>query len=280
MANQAPYDRYAHLEVRVDDGVALVRIEAPGSVGRLQAAVHAEVARIWRTLGDDPAVRSVLVTGQGDEFYRSADAGGLKAIPGIGKEDTFELLQRMLGEGRDIVYGIVELDKPVVSAINGAAAGGGLAVALLADISIAAEDAVLVDPHVALGVAAGDHAAMIWPLLCGMAKSKLYLLTSDELDGREAERIGLVSRAVPADDVLDVASSYARRLADGPQHAIRYSKRALNQWLRLGGLTAHDYSAALEGLNFFGSELRAAAEKFGERGPNPAVTPSERGGAG
>lgn len=262
MANSEPYRSFEQLSVTVEDGIAVVRIPAPGSSGRRQAAVHAEVARIWRAVGEDAAVRVVVVTGAGDEFYVSADAGGLKAIPGIAKEETFELLQRMLGEGRDIVYGIIELDKPVVSAINGPAAGGGLAVALLADLSIAAQDATLVDPHVALGLAAGDHAAMIFPLLCGMAKSKLYLLTSDALDGREAERIGLVSRAVPSDEVMDTAMSYARRLADGPQYATRFTKRALNQWLRLGGLTAHDYSAALEGLNFFGAELRQAAEAF------------------
>ena len=269
VANNEPYQSFEQLKVTVDDGVAVVTIPSPGSSGRRQAAVHAEVAKIWRAIGEDAAVRCVVVTGEAQEFYVSADAGGLAAIPGIAKEQTFELLQRMLGEGRDIVYGIIELDKPVVSAINGPAAGGGLAVALLADLSIAAQDAVLVDPHIALGVAAGDHAAMIFPLLCGMAKAKLYLLTSDPLDGREAERIGLVSLAVPAEQVMSTAMTYARRLADGPQYATRFTKRALNQWLRLGGLTAHDYSAALEGLNFFGAELRQAAEAFNVRDTTP-----------
>jgi enoyl-CoA hydratase len=212
----------------------------------------------------------VVVTGEGDEFYRSADAGGLRAIPDLPKDETFTLLQRMSREGVDIVYRLIELDKPVISAINGAAAGGGLAVALLADISIAAEDAQLVDPHVALGVAAGDHATMLWPLLCGMAKAKLYLLTSDALDGREAERIGLVSRAVPAADVLPLALTYARRFADGAQTAVRFTKRALNQWLRLGGITSFDYSNALELLNFFGPELReAVAPPAADDGPHP-----------
>ena len=140
--------------------------------------------------------------------------------------------------------------------------------ALLADISIAAEDAQLIDPHVALGLAAGDHATMIWPLLCGMAKAKLYLLTSDAVEGREAERIGLVSLAVPSERVLPTAMAYARRLAQGHQHALRFTKRALNQWLRLGGLASFDYSAALEGLNFFGRELREAVEAADHRRPS------------
>ena len=110
------------------------------------------------------------------------------------------------------------------------------------------------------GAAIGT-AAMIWPLLCGMAKAKLYLLTSDPLDGAEAERIGLVSRAVPAYHVLDTAMDYARRLARGPQFAVRFTKKALNQWLRLGGITAFDYSQALEMINFFGPELREAVER-------------------
>ena len=261
MANER-YGRYEHLGVEVDEvGVATVTIPPPGSNGRRQAAIHKEVADIWLDLGADDRVQSILVTGAGDEFYRSADVGGLKAIPGLDKETTFELAQRLSKEGTDIVYRILELDKPVVAAINGPAAGGGLAVALLADISVAATTAELVDPHIAMGLAAGDHAAMIWPLLCGMAKSKLYLLTSDPLDGAEAERIGLVSLAVPPDEVLPVARRYAERLATGPTYATRFTKRALNQWLRLGGITAHDYSGALELLNFFGPELRQAVER-------------------
>jgi enoyl-CoA hydratase len=255
------YAEYQHLTIEVDDGIAVVTIPVAGSVGRVQAGIHREVARIWRALGEDPDVRVVVVTGTGPDFYQSADASGLRAIPAIPKEEAFDLLQRMLGEGKDIVYGMVELDKPIVAAINGTAAGGGLGVALLADISIAAEDAQLIDPHVALGLAAGDHATMIWPLLCGMAKSKLYLLTSDPVHGREAERIGLVSLAVPAAEVLPLAMQYATRLARSHQYALRFTKRALNQWLRLGGLASFDYSAALEGLNFFGRELRQAVEE-------------------
>ena len=140
------------------------------------------------------------------------------------------------------------------------AVGAGLAVALMADISIMSETARITDGHIRLGVAAGDHAACIWPLLCGMAKAKLYLLTADFLDGKEAERIGLVSRAVPQDQVVPTALEYARKLADGPQYAIRFTKRALNQWLRLGGLASFDYSLVLEMLNFFDADVQAGVE--------------------
>jgi enoyl-CoA hydratase len=157
----------------------------------------------------------------------------------------------------------------VISAINGVAVGAGLAVALLADISIASEDARITDGHIRLGVAAGDHATVIWPLLCGMAKAKYYLLTCDFLDGREAERIGLVSKAVPADQLMSTAMDVANKLAAGPQPAIRGTKRALNQWLRQAAINSFDYSLALEMMGFFGADIREGLSALQEkRSPN------------
>ena len=138
----------------------------------------------------------------------------------------------------------------MVSAINGVAVGAGLVVALLADISICAEDARLGDGHVKLGAAAGDHAAIIWPLLCGLAKAKYYLMTGEMLDGAEAERIGLVCRSLPRDEVL-ARPARRRRLATGSQLAIRLTKRAMNSWLRAAG-PIFDQSAAYEMLNVHG----------------------------
>src|SRR5206468_3427803 len=139
--------------------------------------------------------------------------------------------------------------------------------ALMADISIIAEEARLTDGHVRLGVAAGDHAAMIWPLLCGMAKAKYYLLTCDFIDGREAERIGLVSKAVPRDQLMPEALRIARQLAAGSQPALRFTKRALNQWLKLGGITAFDYSVALEMMGFFSDDAAEGARAIIEKRP-------------
>ena len=130
---------------------------------------------------------------------------------------------------------MINLDKPVISAINGVAVGAGLVVALLSDISIMSETARFTDGHTRLGVVAGDHAAIVWPLLCGMAKAKYYLLTSDFIDGREAERIGLVSLCVPPAELLPKAFEVADKLATGAQQAIRWTKRSLNNWLRMAG---------------------------------------------
>ncbi len=132
---------------------------------------------------------------------------------------------------------------------NGVAVGAGLVVALLADISVIGENVRFTDGHTKLGVVAGDHAAIIWPLLCGMAKAKYYLLTSDFIDGKEAERIGLVSLCVPAEQVLPRALEVADKLAAGSQMAIRWTKKSLNNWLRMAG-PIFDASVALEMLTF------------------------------
>jgi len=144
--------------------------------------------------------------------------------------------------------------------------GAGLAVALLADISVIAETARLTDGHLRLGVGAGDHAAIVWPLLCGMAKAKYYLLTADFIDGREAERIGLVSLCVPADRLMETAWGIADRLAAGSQRALRWTKRSLNNWLRAAG-PIFDNSLALEMLSFAGPDVREGVRAIREKGP-------------
>jgi len=183
-------------------------------------------------------------------------------------------LVRVWKEARDLVYNLVNCSKPVVAAIHGPAVGAGLAVALLADVSIAARSAKLLDGHTRLGVAAGDHSVIIWPLLCGMAKAKYYLLTSDFIDGREAERIGLVSLCVPAEQVLPKAFEVADKLALGAQQAIRWTKRSLNNWLRMAG-PIFDQSIALEMLTFMDEDVREGLQAI--RDKRPPRFPSARG---
>jgi enoyl-CoA hydratase len=203
-----------------------------------------------------------LVTGAGKAFSAGGDLKELVEDM-AGNPDG---IARTMREASDLVYNMIDLDKPVVSAINGVAVGAGLVVALLADISIASEAARFTDGHTRLGVAAGDHAAILWPLLCGMARAKYYLLTSDFLDGREAERIGLVSRCVPADRLMDTAWEVADRLAVGSQLSLRYTKRALNNWLRQAG-PIFDQSLALEMLTFMHADVREGARAIREKRP-------------
>ncbi|MEM7348299.1 MAG: enoyl-CoA hydratase/isomerase family protein, partial [Chloroflexota bacterium] len=196
---------------------------------------------------------------------RAFSAGGdFKLVEDSHK--NYDEIIRILNEARDLVYNMLHCSKPIISAINGPAVGAGLVVALLADISIAAENAKLGDGHVRMGVAAGDHSAIIWPLLCGMAKSKYYLMTSDFVSGPEAERMGLVSLCVPNDELLDKAMDVALNLANGPRHAIKFTKRALNQWLLQAG-PIFDHSLALEMLGFFSDDMMAGVEALRQKRP-------------
>jgi len=274
------YAQFEWLKIEVDDRVALVTIDGEGDYNSVSEALHEELGDIWPILNKDPDVNSIVITGAGSKAFSAG--GNLNATlsrDALSSEERYDrIVTDIMRWTRNLIYNMINCDKPIISAINGAAAGAGTAVALLADISVMAEDTFLTDAHTRLGIAAGDHACMIWPLLCGMAKSKYYLLTCDRISGVEAERIGLVSMAVPRDQVLPRSMEIARRLADGPQWAIRMTKNALNQWLRQGGLISSDYSLALEMLNQFGPDLEAGIRSHLTK--TPPVFPSAHGGSG
>jgi enoyl-CoA hydratase len=255
---------YQHLMLeRKPDGVLLVTLNRPDVLNAAHEQMHSELARIWTDISNDADTRAAVVTGAGRAFSAGGDLAMVERQIG-----DYELVTSMLAEMSDLVYNMVNCAKPIVSAINGVAVGAGLVVALLADISICAADARLGDGHVRLGVAAGDHAAIIWPLLCGLAKAKYYLMTGEMVTGTEAERIGLVSKALPADEVLDEALRVARHLATGPQLAIRLTKRALNGWVRNAG-PIFDQSAAYEMLTFLGTDVSEGLASLREkRAPN------------
>ncbi len=256
------YADYQHLLFdRRKNGVVLITINRPEVMNATNARLHWELTQVWLTIDADPAARVALVTGAGRAFSAGGDISLVEDMAG-----NPEAAARTMREAADLVYNIINLDKPVISAINGVAVGAGLVVALLADVSIISETARFTDGHTRLGVAAGDHAAIIWPLLCGMAKAKYYLLTSEFIDGREAERIGLVSRCVPADKLMETALAVAEGLAGGSQPAIRFTKRALNNWLRQAG-PIFDQSLALEMLCFGFEDVKEGARAIREKRP-------------
>jgi enoyl-CoA hydratase len=243
------YSSYQRLQFeRHDPGILVVTLNRPDRYNATDATMHTELARVWRDIGDDQDTRVVVVTGAGRAFSAGGDMELLEDMTG-----NFELVAHMVNEAADIVFNMAACDKPIVSAINGAAVGAGLVVALISDVSICADDARLGDGHVRIGVAAGDHAAIIWPLLVGMAKARYYLLTGEMFTGQEAERIGLVSLALPRDEVLPKAMDVAQQLANGSQTAIRWTKKALNQWIKQAG-PIFEQSAALEMLGFMGPD--------------------------
>jgi len=222
-------------------------------------AMHRDLAMVWREIDADDAVRAVLVRGAGEHFSSGGDLAMIERM--IEDEAT---LVRVWKEAGDLVYNLINCSKPLVSAIRGTAVGAGLAVALLADVSVAARNARILDGHTRLGVAAGDHAVIIWPLLCGLAKARYYLLTNKPLSGEEAERIGLVALAVDENEVRETALGIAQQLAAGSATAMRFTKHALNNWLRLAG-PSFDASLALEFLGFRLGDVRAGLEAVRKR---------------
>jgi enoyl-CoA hydratase len=256
------YGGYHHLLFeRRGNGVLLITMNRPDVYNAADEQMHSELSRVWTDVARDQDTRVAVITGAGKAFSAGGDLAMVQRMAG-----DYDRVARMLGEMSDLVYNMVNCEKPIVSAINGVAVGAGLVVALLADISICAADARLGDGHVKLGAAAGDHAAIIWPVLCGMAKARYYLLTGEMVDGAEAERIGLVSKVLPREDVLPEALRVADGLAAGSQLAIRLTKRTLNSWLRTAG-PIFDQSAAYEMLTFMGPDLAEGAAALREKRP-------------
>ena len=241
------------------DGVLEITISRPGKLNAVDAPMHRALADLWPAVDRDPDTRVVVVHGEDGAFSAGGDLDMIKDIAA-----DFDTRMRALREARDIVYNMINCSKIIVSAIEGPAVGAGLAVALMADVPIAGRSAKLIDGHTRIGVAAGDHAAIIWPLLCGMAKAKYYLLTSETLDGEEAERLGLVAKVVDDDEVVAEAFAVAKQLASGPQSALRWTKYSLNNWLRMAGPT-FDTSAAVEMLGFTGPDVVEGVAAVEER---------------
>lgn len=236
-----------------------ITFNRPERYNALDSIGHREITYVWREVDEDPDIDAVILTGRGRAFSAGGDFEMIEAIT-----EDFEARARTWKEARDLVYNLINCNKPTISAINGPAVGAGLVAALLCDISIAGRAARITDGHTRLGVAAGDHAAIVWPLLCGMAKAKYYLMTCDALDGAEAERIGLVSLCVDDEVLEDRSLEVARKLQAGSASAMRWTKYALNNWLRLAGPT-FDASTALEMLGFTGPDAREGVAALKEK---------------
>jgi enoyl-CoA hydratase len=254
-----PYKQFTRLTFeRNEPGVLELVFDGP-NLNAVDEETHSEIPAVWPVIDRDPDVRAVVVRGAGKAF----SAGGSFDLIDAQIED-YDIRMRVMRESRDLFYNIINCSKPIISAIHGPAVGAGLVVALMADISIAANNSRIIDGHTRLGVAAGDHAAMVWPLLCGMAKAKYLLLTCREISGADAERAGLVSLAVPPEELLDTARDIARQLSNGAQEAIRWTKYSMNQWYRQQA-PIFDASLGLEFLGFGGPDVREGVASHRER---------------
>ena len=259
-------DIYAKFESikfdRPHSGVLRLTLDAPG-LNAVGIKSHQELADVWLTIDRDPEVNVAIICGAGKAF---SAGGSFELIDSI--LNDYAVRTRVMREARDLVFNVINCSKPIVSAIHGPAVGAGLVAALLADISIVSRTARIIDGHTRLGVAAGDHAAICWPLMCGMPKAKYYLLTCETLTGEEAERIGLVSLCVDDDKVQEHALEIAAKLSTGAQSAIRWTKQTLNHWYRSQSAIL-DASLAYEFYGFGGPDAREGlASHTQKRAPN------------
>ncbi len=243
-----------------EPGVLRVVLDGP-NLNAVNPVVHRELADVWLAIDRDPEVRVALLTGAGEAFSAGGSFDLLDELT-----NDYAARTRVMREARDLVLNVINCSKPIVSAIHGPAVGAGLVAALLADVSVCGRTARIIDGHTRLGVAAGDHAAICWPLLCGMAKAKYYLLTCDTLLGDEAERIGLVSLCVDDDQVQAKALEVAMSLAQGAQSAIRWTKHTLNHWYRVMQ-PVFDASLAYEFYGFGGPDAAEGLASHREKRP-------------
>src|SRR5258708_4260020 len=254
------YDAFPSLKFqRPEPGILRLIMSAPGKLNAADAQMHRDLATVWDEIDRDPETRVVIVEGEGKAFSAGGDLDLVQEMA-----EDFAVRIRVMKEARDLVYNVLDCSKPVVSAMRGPAVGAGLVVGLLADVSIASKTARIIDGHTRLGVAAGDHAAIIWPLLCGMAKAKYHLLTCEPVSGEEAERIGLVSLCVEDGELQERALAVARKLASLSQSAVRWTKYALNGWLPTAG-PIFDVSLAYETLAFGGPDVREGVAPLREK---------------
>jgi enoyl-CoA hydratase/carnithine racemase len=263
------YAAYEFIAVDVaDNGVATVTLNRPESKNAVHGPLHEELQHIWLDLANDYDVKVVVLTGAGDKFCVGGD---VKAM--AGSDETFgsgrNIDRRVVtaNEARRTIAYLLDLEQPVIAAINGDAVGLGATLALCCDITVAADSARIGDPHVNVGLVAGDGGAMIWPLLVGPNRAKEFLLRGNLLRGAEAERIGLVNYAVPADEVMAKAMELADELAAKPPMAVRWTKLTVNRWLKDVYQHTFDVGIAFEQITITSDDHKEAARAFAERRP-------------
>jgi enoyl-CoA hydratase len=256
------YSGYQTIEAKRDGKVLILTLNRPEKLNAVNGRLHHELATIFADVAEDGEANAVVLTGAGRAFSAGGDVEWFGQVAGDPRE--FDLVQR---EARKIVQDLLELEAPVIAAVNGAATGLGATIALFCDTIFMADSAKIGDPHVKMGIVAGDGGAVIWPWLLGPARAKEYLLTGDLLTAQEAERIGLVNRVVPVAECLPRALEFAHRLADGPILAIKWTKVSVNKLLKAAANLVLDTSLALEARTFQTEDHREAVRAFVEKRP-------------
>ncbi|MDG2003758.1 MAG: enoyl-CoA hydratase-related protein [Novosphingobium sp.] len=256
------YDDFETLKVTQDGKILTISFNRPEVNNATNPQMHQELERIFPLIGTDPEVHVVILTGEGKCFSAGGDINSLKA-----SLDNQTRWIESMEEARRILFAMLDVDRPVIAKLNGHAVGLGATLALCCDIVIAKDTAKIADPHVGVGLVAGDGGSVLWPALVGHAKAKRYLLTGDAISGEEAERIGLISECAAAEELDEKVQALAQRLADGAAMAIRLTKKAINMDLRQRMDAMIEAHLGFETWSHLSNDHREALEAFLEKRP-------------
>jgi enoyl-CoA hydratase len=258
----ALFDDYQTILFSRRGRVLEVTLNRPDKLNATDAVLHTELARLFTDITNDPDSDVVILTGAGRAFSAGGDVAWMQEA--IDQPARFEQTMR---EARQIVYGLIDCEKPVIAKLNGHATGLGCTIALFCDVIFAAEHAKIGDPHVSIGFVAGDGGAVIWPQLIGYARAKEYLLTGDLMTASQAAEWGLINHAVPAAELDEKVNAFADRLAAGATKAIRWTKMSVNIGLRDLAAKMMDASLAYEALSNVDPDHAEAVKAFAEKRP-------------
>lgn len=256
------YSSYSALIVTCVDRIATVTMSRPEKLNAVDKRMHEELARIFIDLNEDPQIDVVVLTGAGRAFSSGGDIEWMQEM--IDDPSSFEKTAR---EGKQIVFSLLDCEKPVIAKVNGHATGLGATIALFCDVVFASDRAKIGDPHVSVGFVAGDGGAVIWPQLIGYARAKEYLMTGDLIGAAEAARIGLINRAIPPEELDAVVDAFARRLAGGAVKAIKWTKMSVNIGLKQLAHSIMDASISYEAQSNRTADHAEAVAAFREGRP-------------
>ena len=235
------YDLPPELLVEEDGPVRIVVMNRPDRLNAVNEGLHKGMASVWRQIAADPGARAAILTGAGPAFCAGGDMEWFGAV-----SDDAELRVNVMREAKEVVHEMVRFPLPLVGAVNGAAVGLGCSSAVLCDIVLMADNAFLADPHVGVGLVAGDGGAVTWPLFMSLLKAKEYLFTGEKIRAEKAEQLGLCNRVVPAAELQAEALTLAHKLAALPAKALQDTKRALNLHLQQAVTRVLDFAIAAE----------------------------------
>ena len=255
------YSRYEVIKVEKDAKVAILTLNRPEALNAVNPQLHRELEGVFADVSRDEDVNAVVLTGAGRAFCAGGDVKGM----GGGRDHDPLKTKATLGGAKRLIHNLLDVEQPIIAAVNGHAVGLGATIAFFSDVTIASEKARFGDPHVKVGLVAGDGGAVIWPLLCGLARAKEYLMTGDLIGAAEAERIGLVNHVVAPEEVLPKAMALAHRLANGPTQAIRWTKLSCNKRLRDEVNLVLDASLAVEAISMLTEDHKEATRAFAEK---------------